>query len=151
MSSNGANTIKTFYKTLEFPDGVAVQELKNEHHHIRKEAAIPTSVELVLKQKNLHTEYASLMKDITNANLDNMGWKQNNHKLNAVVANHRPAFESKDGHGHIAIFLCGKLDYVNQGPVSHTVNVRWLEFVDRSIQPNYNPKSQQGSSGCTVS
>mmetsp|Transcript_5372 Transcript_5372/g.15672 ORF Transcript_5372/g.15672 Transcript_5372/m.15672 type:complete len:97 (-) Transcript_5372:316-606(-) len=62
------------------------------------------------------------------------GW--NLKKLKIIVDEHRPKFEAKG----VALFISLKKEYIQHGKSGHVEHFRWIEFVDRDIQPNYYPQ-----------
>ena len=57
----------------------------------------------------------------------------------------------------VEIFVCHKQEYISHGQGGHFEYFRWIEFVDREVQPSYYPqrdaetKDQKGfDDGCIL-
>jgi len=137
VANLSGQVIKTVYTTLEFPYGVAAEELKQWGGRKKLRDKIPIYVEKMMTEKGTMEEYEMLVQACVNegvgARMKN--WKLS--KLNEVMAEYKPKFEAKG----IAVFVCHKQEYVSHGPYGgHNEHFRWIEFVDRELQPNYFPQ-----------
>lgn len=132
-------TIKTCFKTLQFPNGVAVEELKRYGKARKKlKEKCPIQVEKILDKYNLKQEYDSLVDDLIAEGTGcwmKQGW--NVEKLKEVKGHYTPIFAAKG----VALFVSVKVEYISHGQYGgHNEYFRWLEFVDRELQPNYFPQ-----------
>ncbi|KAL7506483.1 hypothetical protein ACHAXN_004530 [Cyclotella atomus] len=57
-------------------------------------------------------------------------------KLKAVLEVYKPMFHDKG----VDIFICPKDEYVYYGEYGDVEHYRWIEYVDREVQPNYYPQ-----------
>jgi len=58
-------------------------------------------------------------------------------KLKEIVEEHKPKFAAKG----VDIFVSHKQEYVSHGQYGgHQEHFRWIEFVDRELQPSYQPQ-----------
>ena len=90
-----------------------------------------------MKEKDLMKEYDSLMDVCAKEGVQSRFRNFKTDKLKAVVDRHSRSFEQKG----VALFLSHKSEYVSHGKYGgHYEYFRWLEFVDRSLQPNYFPQ-----------
>jgi hypothetical protein len=139
VENHSGQVVKTIYTTLEFPYGVAVEPLMNWGNGKKKlKEKMPINVKKMMKEKKLMAEYDSLIDACVK---EGVGSRFNNFKktdkLKAVIDRHSPAFEQKG----VGLFLSLKSEYVSHGKYGgHYEYFRWLELVDRSLQPNYFPQ-----------
>lgn len=146
--------IKTICSELFFPQGVVVEQL--DHRSGTKTArgklqdTVPTSVEELLTRKGLMPVYNAFVYELA----DTAGMaaleQWDTSKLKAMAATYRPLFAAKGVDVHVS----EKRELVSHGyHGGGAVVYRWLEFVDRRVQPNYVPqrgveKNKKG--GCAV-
>jgi len=137
VANQSGQTIKTCYTTLEFPNGVAVEELKQWNGRKLLKDKIPPHVQKMLEDKDLFDEYDALVEACINEGVGS-NWKAwNIKKLGEVKDAHAPKFEAKG----VSIFVSHKQEYISHGQHGgHTEHFRWIEFVDREEQPNYFPQ-----------
>ena len=137
LSNLSGQVIKTVYTTIEFPNGVAVEELRR-YGQARKKLheKVPIYVEEMMKKKDLVEEYNALVDHIIEAGPGN--WqKWNTEKVNEIAKAHTPKFEAKG----VDLYISHKQEYVSHGQYGgHHEMFRWIEFVDREEQPNYEPQ-----------
>jgi hypothetical protein len=153
VENHSGQVVKTIYATLEFPYGVAVEQLRGGCYRngMKKlKEKMPIYVEKMMEEKDLMTEYDSLIDACVKEGVGSRfkNWKTD--KLKAIVDRHSPAFEQKG----VALFLSLKSEYVSHGHHGgHYEHFRWLEFVDRSLQPNYYPQrdAATNSEKCVIS
>eukprot|EP00538_Stauroneis_constricta_P002563 CAMPEP_0119546714 /NCGR_PEP_ID=MMETSP1352-20130426/1010_1 /TAXON_ID=265584 /ORGANISM="Stauroneis constricta, Strain CCMP1120" /LENGTH=279 /DNA_ID=CAMNT_0007591439 /DNA_START=11 /DNA_END=850 /DNA_ORIENTATION=+ len=143
--------IKTVYTTLEFPNGVAVEELKQwGKARNRLKEKIPIYVEKMMQKKDLMQEYQALVEHSAEAGVGSKTKNWNIDKLKEIVTAHTAIFEKKG----VSIFVSHKQEYVSHGQYGgHTEFYRWIEFVDREEQPNYHPQrdAESKSEKCVIS
>lgn len=127
--------IKTAHHTLEFPNGVAVEELQRWKGRKRLKEHIPIQVEKMVKDHDLMNEYDHMVDEVVEACTGSFmkgGW--NLDKLKLLNETYRPIFAQKG----IILYICHKEEYVDHGGKGgHTEHYRWIEFVDHKLQPNY--------------
>jgi len=137
VSNFSGQVIKTIYKKLQFPNGVAVEELKLWGGRKKLKENIPIHVENLLKKKDLMSEYSRLVDHIVEAGIGyNMLKKWKNANLTAVLKEYKPMFFAKG----VDIFFSQKREWVSHGTGGHYRYFRWIEFVDREEQPSYYPQ-----------
>lgn len=137
VSNFSDQTIKTVYTTLKFPNGVAVQEMKQWGSREKLKELTPPEVHSMLSEKGLMSEYETLVGHIVAAHADGSWKKWNTEKVNEIMHAYRPLFEEKG----VSIFVSHKKEYMSHGQYGgHMEHYRWLEFVDRELQPNYEPQ-----------
>jgi hypothetical protein len=136
-SSRSGQAIKTMYNTLKFPEGVAVEELKQWNGRKQLKEKIPIYVEKLLREKDVMREYNDLVEACVK---EGVGRRFNNWKMSKLLIiqeEFSPRFEAKG----VAIFLSLKDEWVSHGKHGgHMEKFRWIEFVDREKQPNYTPQ-----------
>lgn len=67
----------------------------------------------------------------------------------AIMDVYKPIFAAKG----IDIFVSHKQEYISHGQHGgHVEHYRWIEFVDRAVQPSYQPQRDANTKdeGCTV-
>ncbi len=129
--------IKTCYTKLEFPNGVAVEELKQWGGRKKLKERIPIHVQKMIEKHNLQDEYNQLVDHAIESGIGSNTKSWNIDKLKDVMEVYKPKFEKKG----VEIFLCHKQEFVSHGQYGgHTEFYRWIEFVDRSEQPSYYPQ-----------
>lgn len=137
VANVSGQVIKTIYTTLEFPYGVAVEELKQWSGRQKLRDKIPIYVEKLITDKGLMTEYEMLVESCIAHGVGSRSKMWNIKKLKEVMDEYRPKFEAKK----VALFLSHKQEYVSHGQYGgHMEYFRWIEFVDREVQPNYEPQ-----------
>lgn len=137
VANTSGQIIKTCYTTLEFPYGVAVEELKQWKGRKHLKEKIPIYVEKLLTEKDLMVEYNALVDACVENGVGARFKSWNIKKLLEIVKEHTPKFETKG----IAVFVSHKQEYISHGQNGgHVEMFRWIEFVDREAQPNYYPQ-----------
>lgn len=135
--STSGQEIKTVYTTLDFPYGVAVEELKSWKGRKKLKEKIPSYVEMMMIEKHLLTEYEQLVTACIKYGIGARMFKNwDIEKLRDVIEEFRPKFAAKG----VGLFISYKEEYVSHGRhggCNHCF--RWIEFVDRDLQPNYMP------------
>lgn len=64
-----------------------------------------------------------------------------------LITEYRPKFSAKG----VDIFVCNKEERIHGQHGGYYENFRWIEFVDRDIQPSYQPQRDcEKKEGCTV-
>jgi hypothetical protein len=129
--------IKTVYTKLEFPNGVAVEELKQWSGRKKLKEKIPIHLETMLEKKDLMSEYNQLIDHViesgVSANMKN--WQTE--KLKVILNEYKPMFAAKG----VDVFVSHKQEYVSHGQYGgHHEFFRWIEYVDREVQPSYVPQ-----------
>ncbi|GFH46020.1 hypothetical protein CTEN210_02494 [Chaetoceros tenuissimus] len=129
--------IKTCYTKLKFPNGVAVEELKQHKGRKKLKEKMPIYVEKLLKDHDLLSEYDQLVDHVIEAGRGQRTKMWNIEKLKGVLDVYKPIFSAKG----VDLFVSHKQEYISHGQYGgHIEYYRWIEFVDRSIQPNYFPQ-----------
>lgn len=127
--------IKTVYTTLKFPNGVAIEKLGSWSSRKKLKEEIPPKVQEMMEQKGLMDQYDSLVNHIVDAHQGNFR-KWNLEKIHEILHAYKPMFEPKG----VSLFVAHKEEYIHHGQGGHMEVFRWLEFVDRNLQPNYYPQ-----------
>lgn len=129
--------IKTVYTKLEFPKGVVVEELKSWGGRKKLREKIPIHVERMLEEHDLLKEYDQMIDHVIESGVGSNTKMWNVEKLKAIMDEYKPMFANKG----IDVFLSHKQEYVSHGPYGgHTEFFRWIEYVDRAVQPSYKPQ-----------
>jgi len=139
--------IKTVYTTLKFPNGVAVEKLSAWSSRKKLKDEIPPHVQEMMEQKGLMDEYEILVNHIVDAhNGDFRTW--NLEKIKEILHAYKPMFEPKG----VSVFVSHKEEFIHHGQGGHMEHFKWLEFVDRKMQPNYYPQRDAESKGekCSI-
>lgn len=137
VSNLSGQVIKTAYTKLQFPNGVAVEELKEWKGRKRLKEKVPIYVLKMMECHNLTMEYEQMIDHVIEAGVSSncKNWKID--KLKAVLEVYKPMFHEKG----VDIFVCQKDEYISHGQYGgHMEHFRWIEYVDRSEQPNYYPQ-----------
>jgi len=137
VTDRSGQVISTVYNKLKFPQGVAVEELCSWKGRTQLKEKIPPAVESLMLQKDTMSEYSQLVDACVQNGVGRRlkGW--NTKKLKGVMEEYKPIFEAKG----VAVFLSIKNEYVSHGQYGgHMEHFRWIEFVDREVQPNYFPQ-----------
>jgi hypothetical protein len=136
QSNLSGQIIKTCYTKLEFPNGVAVEELKQWRGSKKLKEKIPIYVEKMLTEHDLHSEYHQLIDHLIEAGRGERTKMWNIEKLKEVIDVYKPMFSAKG----VDLFISHKQEYISHGQGGHVEFFRWIEFVDRTKQPNYSPQ-----------
>uniref|UniRef100_A0A7R9ZM75 Uncharacterized protein n=1 Tax=Craspedostauros australis TaxID=1486917 RepID=A0A7R9ZM75_9STRA len=150
VANYSGQAIRTVFTKLEFPKGVAVEELKQYGNaRTRLKEKIPAHVQDMMTKKDLMTEYQALVDHCAEAGVGKKFKSWNITKLKEVISAHADVFEKKG----VSIFVSHKQEYVSHGQSGHTEYFRWIEFVDREAQPNYHPQRDAETKGedCVIS
>ncbi|CAB9502595.1 hypothetical protein SEMRO_141_G065710.1 [Seminavis robusta] len=134
VANRSGQVITTVKYRLKFPNGVAVEELKQIFGRKQLKEKIPVHVEKMLQDHNLMEEYHQLVDHCIKEGSVNLRW--NVDKLREIMATHQPMFAKKG----VDIFVSHKDEYVFDLFGGQTYYYRWIEFVDRKKQPNYRPQ-----------
>ncbi|CAB9514395.1 expressed unknown protein [Seminavis robusta] len=126
-NQSSTQEIKTHSSQLKFPNGVAIEQFGYGHKQLEEQAS--PDLAALLKERGLMTEY-NKMVDQCNEFAFRRGYGDVR-KLRVIVLQYQAAFAAEG----IDIFICQKKETV----VCKTCIFRWLEFVDRSQQPDYRP------------
>jgi hypothetical protein len=133
--------IKTLYTKLQFPNGVAIEFMNSWSSRKALKEDIPPQVEEMMKRKGLTSEYEILVDQIAEAHKGDFS-KLQLEKINEIVHTYSPKFESKG----VSLFVSHKEEYYSYGQYgTNQETYRWLEFVDRDVQPNYHPQRNADS------
>ena len=137
VSNLSGQTIKTVYSKLEFPNGVAVEELKQWKGRKKLKEKIPIHLEKLLEKHDLVAEYNQMIDHVIEAGVSS-NWKNwQTEKLKPILEEYKPMFAAKG----VDIFISYKQEYVSHGQYGgHTEYFRWIEYVDRAEQPSYQPQ-----------
>lgn len=147
VSNYGGQVIKTAYRHIQFPNGVAAEGLAQFGGRKKLKDKIPIEVENLLKKKDLMSEYEKLVDALVEGGRGDNRRKWSNVSCRKIVGEHKAAFSAKG----VDIFFSWKNEYVNKA----VLHFRWIEFVDKVEQPNY--QSQYDSTnkvrtgdGCSI-
>jgi len=146
--------IKTVYTKIEFPHGVAVEELKQWGGRKKLKEKVPIFVERMLEKYDLFQEYEQMVDHVVEAGVGSNTKMWNITKLKELMKVYQPIFKAKG----VEIFVSHKQEWVQHGQHGgHFEYFRWIEFVDRAEQPSYRPqrdaetKDSRGlEEGCSV-
>mmetsp|Transcript_2411 Transcript_2411/g.5222 ORF Transcript_2411/g.5222 Transcript_2411/m.5222 type:complete len:309 (+) Transcript_2411:189-1115(+) len=150
VSNLSGQIIKTCYTQLEFPNGVAVEELKQWGGRRKLKEHVPIHVQKMIEKHDLQEEYHQLVDHVVESGIGCNSKSWNIEKLKDIVEVYKPKFMQKG----IEIFLCHKQEFISHGQYGgHTEFYRWIEFVDRAQQPSYCPQrdAETKKEGCVVS
>uniref|UniRef100_A0A7S2VDG8 Uncharacterized protein n=1 Tax=Entomoneis paludosa TaxID=265537 RepID=A0A7S2VDG8_9STRA len=137
LGNYSGQVIKTMYSELKFPNGVAVEELKQWSGRKMLKEGIPVYVERMLEKKDLMEEYEQMIDHVIEAGVGANTKMWNIEKLKELLEVYKPKFAAKG----VDIFVCNKTEYVSHGQYGgHNEYFRWIEFVDREEQPSYQPQ-----------
>lgn len=137
LSNLSGQVIRTAHTQLKFPNGVAVEELKQWNGRRKLKESVPIYVERLLEKKNLKEEYDQMIDHVIEAGVGSNFKNWNLAKLRELMNVYKPKFADKG----VDIYVCHKEEYVSHGQYGgHTENFRWIEFVDREEQPSYQPQ-----------
>lgn len=140
LGNMSGQVIKTAHATLTFPNGVAVEELKQWSGREKLKSAVPYEVEKMLEKHGLMEEYRIMVADSMDATNGRKSWLTeawDTQKLLDVINKHDPIFEAKG----VDLFIGNKSEWISHGQAGgHYEHFRWIEFVDRELQPNYTPQ-----------
>jgi len=142
--------IRTAHTKLQFPNGVAVEELKQWGGRDKLKEKLPYEVEKLLKKHNLMDEYHELVSDFVKSCGGKYSFKNwDIEKLKMLVDKYDETFGEKG----IDLFVSHKQEYIQHGSSGgHTEHYRWIEFVDRNKQPNYIPQrdANENDEACSI-
>jgi len=149
VSNFSGQIIKTCYTKLKFPNGVAVEELKQWGGRDKLKMKIPIHVERMLEKYDLFKVYEQMVDHVIDAGIGNKtkNWKTD--KLKELIKVYKPMFAEKG----VDVFVCHKEEYISHGQYGgHVEHFRWIEFVDRAEQPTYQPQrdAETKDEGCVV-
>ena len=149
VANMSGQIIKTVYCKLKFPNGVAVEELKQWSGRKKLKEKVPIYVEKMLQKKDLMTEYNQLVDHVIESGVSSnfKNWKIG--KLQLILDEYKPMFAAKG----IDVFVSHKQEYVSHGQYGgHTEFFRWIEYVDRELQPNYMPQrsAEEKDEKCSI-
>jgi len=147
VSNRSGQVIKTVYKRLKFPEGVAVEELKEWNGRKKLKERIPIRVEKMLDKYDLRKEYDQMVDHVIEAGVSSVfkSWKIS--KLKELIKVYQPMFLAKG----VDLFVSKKEEWVSTGNGGYMRYFRWIEFVDRELQPNYTPqRDAETKDDCTV-
>lgn len=139
VANLSGQVIKTIHATLKFPNGVVAEELKQWNGRKLLRDKIPIYVEKFISDRNLVVEYELLVEACIAHGVGTKTKSWNIEKLKEVIEEYKPKFEAKG----VSIYICHKQEYVSHGQYGgHFEFFRWVEFVDRELQPNYEPQRE---------
>mmetsp|Transcript_1056 Transcript_1056/g.1133 ORF Transcript_1056/g.1133 Transcript_1056/m.1133 type:complete len:366 (+) Transcript_1056:119-1216(+) len=151
--------IRTAHTKLQFPNGVAVEELKQWGGRDKLKEKLPYEVEKLLKKHNLMDEYHELVSDFAklacggkfslhfyNVQLHGVSKCKENQKNVDTLKILIDKYDETFGEKGIDLFVSHKVELtgVNNQQTQH---YRWIEFVDRYEQPNYIPQHDANNAG----
>lgn len=137
LANLSGQVIETTYTKLKFPNGVAVEELKQWGGRKKLKEKIPVYVERMLEKHELKEEYDQMVDHVIEAGIGANSKMWNIEKLKEVLDVYKPKFAAKG----IDVFVCHKEEYISHGQYGgHMEYYRWIEFVDRAEQPSYYPQ-----------
>jgi hypothetical protein len=134
--------IKTAYATLNFPNGVAVEELKQWGGREKLKTGIPREVEKMLEKRGLVETYRALVQEVVASADKSKHWIKfteawDIEKLKDLMDKYDDIFEAKG----VDLFISHKQEWISHGKSGgHMEYYRWIEFVDQELQPNYVPQ-----------
>lgn len=150
VSNYSGQVIKTCQTKLQFPNGVAVEELKQWGGRKKLKEKIPIHVEKMLQKHDLVSEYMQMVDHVVEAGVGCRGNRWNIDKLKELMGVYKPMFSAKG----VDIFVCHKQEYISHGSSGgHMEYFRWIEFVDRAEQPSYQPQRNaetKKEDGCAI-
>lgn len=146
VSNRSGQVIKTVYRRLQFPDGVAVEELKEWGGRKKLKERIPIRVEKMLEKYDLRKEYDQMVDHVIEAGVSSVFKSWSISKLKELMKVYQPMFKEKG----VEIFVSRKDEWVSTGQGGYMRYFRWIEFVDRELQPNYTPQRDAETKDCTV-
>ena len=150
VSNMSGQIIKTVYTKLEFPNGVAVEELKQWGGRKKLKEKIPVHVETMLNKKDLMAEYTQMVDHVLESGVSKNMKNWNMEKLKAIMDEYKPKFAAKG----VDVFVSHKQEYVSHGQYGgHYEYFRWIEYVDRELQPTYQPQrsaEEKDEKGCSI-
>lgn len=150
VSNMSGQIIKTVYTKLEFPNGVAVEELKQWGGRKKLKEKIPVHVETMLNKKDLMAEYTQMVDHVLESGVSKNMKNWNMEKLKAIMDEYKPKFAAKG----VDVFVSHKQEYVSHGQYGgHNEYFRWIEYVDRELQPTYQPQrsaEEKDEKGCSI-
>jgi len=146
VSNRSGQVIKTVYTRLKFPDGVAVEELKEWNGRKKLKERIPIRVEKMLDKYDLRKEYDQMVDHVIEAGVSSVFKSWSIAKLKELIKVYQPMFSEKG----VDIFVSRKDEWVSTGQGGYMRYFRWVEFVDRELQPNYTPQRDAETKDCTV-
>ena len=129
VSNYSGQVIKTAYRHIQFPNGVAAEGLAQFGGRKKLKDKIPIEVGNLLKKKDLMSEYEKLVDALVEGGRGDNRRKWSNVSCRKIVGEHKAAFSAKG----VDIFFSWKNEYVDKA----VMHFRWIEFVDRAEQPNY--------------
>jgi hypothetical protein len=117
VSNLSGQTIKTCYTTLNFPQGVAVEEIKQYGSKKREKLKekCPPYVEKMMADHDLTEEYQGMVDDMARAGVGKPFKDWNLKKLHEISEAWGYKFEAKG----VKIYVSHKEEYVSHGQVSH--------------------------------
>ena len=95
VSNMSGQIIKTVYTKLEFPNGVAVEELKQWGGRKKLKEKIPVHVETMLNKKDLMAEYTQMVDHVLESGVSKNMKNWNMEKLKAIMDEYKPKFAAK--------------------------------------------------------
>lgn len=137
VSNMSGQVIKTLYSKLEFPKGVAVEELKDWNGRKKLKETMPATLEQMLEKHDLMAEYNQMIDHVVESGVSTHMKNWDVEKLQLILEEYRPMFAAKN----VDVFVSHKQEYVSHGQYGgHTEFFRWIEYVDRELQPSYKPQ-----------
>jgi len=148
VSNLSGQIIKTVYTKLKFPNGVAVEELKQWKARKKLKEKIPIYVEKMLEKYDLIAEYNQMVDRVIESGGGSFFKNWDIEKLKDLSDEYKSMFSAKG----IDIFVSHKQEWVGHGQGGHYEYFRWIEFVDRNEQPNYFPQRDADTKDekCTI-
>lgn len=149
VSNLSGQIIKTMYCKLEFPNGVAVEELKQWKGRKRLKENIPIHLEKLLEKNDLMSEYNQLIDHVLESGVSSNMKNWQTEKLKIILEEYRPMFAAKG----VDVFVSHKQEYISHGQYGgHVEYYRWIEYVDREVQPTYQPQrdADKRDEQCTI-
>jgi len=140
VDNMSGQVINTCYTKLEFPNGVAVEELKRwggRKALAKLKEKVPVFVEKMLEKYDLMKEYEQMVDHVVEAGVGIKSKQWNIEKLKELMKVYQPMFSDKG----VDIYVSHKQEWISHGSYGgHFENFRWIEFVDREVQPTYKPQ-----------
>ena len=156
VSNWSGQSLKTYHAKLKFPHGIAVVQLQQWAGRKKlKQQSIPIYVQKLLTKYRLEQEYEQcidkcIQSEASIRDATRGGW--NVDEILEIIQEYRPLFRRKE----IDVYVCHKQEFIVHGHIAlggHYAYYRWIEFVDRSKQPNYIPQrnaDEKEEKACTL-
>ena len=152
LLNENSDRVKFYYESIKFPEGVAIERLRNWRGRTKLAEKIPDKVQALLEKKDAMKEYNDFIAYLCATRKGTFSsWKDS--EIFNVVEDHRIPFKLKG----IKVFACHKEEWIHNGQTSYKQHYRWVEFVDLDVLPNYEPargniadSKEKSSDNCVI-